>query len=78
ISLAVAAAGWVGETSPGDYAAFQFPPLPRHDQTLRALSNRSKHSPVYANGIQVSDEKDVDRIGRLIDQAKESVRDSTS
>lgn len=42
-------------------------------ETLRALSNRSKHSPVYANGIQVSDDKDTDRIGRLIDQAKESV-----
>lgn len=44
-------------------------------ETLRALSNRSKHSPVYANGIQVSDDKDTDRIGRLIDQAKESVRE---
>ncbi|WP_374385343.1 hypothetical protein, partial [Paracoccus yeei] len=32
ISLAVAAAGWVGVSSPGDYAAVQFPPLPRHDQ----------------------------------------------
>jgi transposase len=31
ISLAVAAAGWVGVSSPGDYAAFKFPPLPRHD-----------------------------------------------
>jgi hypothetical protein len=44
-------------------------------ETLRALSNRSKQSPVYANGIQVSDEKDTDRIGRLIDQAEESVRE---
>ena len=44
-------------------------------ETLRALSNRSKYSPVYANGIQVSDEKDTDRIGRLIDQAKESVKE---
>ncbi|WP_374385331.1 hypothetical protein, partial [Paracoccus yeei] len=31
ISLAVAAASWVGVSSPGDYAAVQFPPLPRHD-----------------------------------------------
>jgi Zn-finger nucleic acid-binding protein len=31
ISLAVAAAGWVGVGSPGDYAARQFLPLPRHD-----------------------------------------------
>ena len=31
ISLAVAAAGWVGVGSPGDYAAIQFLPLPRHD-----------------------------------------------
>ncbi|MEM5491845.1 cyclic GMP-AMP synthase DncV-like nucleotidyltransferase [Hoeflea sp. AS16] len=44
-------------------------------ETLRALSIRSKHSPVYANGIQVSDEKDIDRIGRLVDQAKESVKE---
>ncbi len=44
-------------------------------ETLRALSNRSKFSTVYANGIQVSDDKDIDRIGRLIDQAKESVKE---
>ncbi|MDW4496562.1 hypothetical protein R5H30_01105 [Sulfitobacter sp. D35] len=44
-------------------------------ETLRALSNRSKYSPVYANGIQVSDEKDIDRIARLIDQAKEAVKE---
>ena len=31
ISLAVAAAGWVGVSSPGDYAAIEFPPVPRHD-----------------------------------------------
>lgn len=31
ISLAVAAAGWVGVSSPGDYAAIKFPPVPRHD-----------------------------------------------
>lgn len=28
--MAVAAAGWVGFTSPGDYAAPEFPPHPRH------------------------------------------------
>lgn len=44
-------------------------------KTLWALSNRSKYSPVYANGIQVSDEKDRDRIGRLIDQANASVKE---
>jgi hypothetical protein len=32
ISLAVGAAGWVGFRSPGDYAALQFPPTPRHDR----------------------------------------------
>jgi hypothetical protein len=32
ISLAVAAAGWVGVSSPGDYAAFKFPPTSRHDR----------------------------------------------
>lgn len=42
-------------------------------ETLRALSNRSQYSPVYANGFQVSDDKDVDRIQRLIDEAKVSV-----
>lgn len=42
-------------------------------ETLRALSNRSKYSPVYANGWQVSDDKDVDRIQRLIDEAKAAV-----
>lgn len=42
-------------------------------ETLRALSRRSKYEPVYADGVQVSDEKDIDRIGRLIDQAKSSV-----
>ncbi|WP_417427220.1 cyclic GMP-AMP synthase DncV-like nucleotidyltransferase [Hoeflea sp.] len=44
-------------------------------ETLRALSKRSKYSPVYANGIQVSDDNDIDRIGRLIDQAKETVKE---
>jgi hypothetical protein len=42
-------------------------------ETLRAISYRSKYSPVYANGVQVSDEKDTDRIGRLIEEAKASV-----
>jgi hypothetical protein len=31
ISLAVSVAGYRGECSPGDYAAFKFPPPPRHD-----------------------------------------------
>lgn len=44
-------------------------------ETLRRLAQRSKYSPVYANGIQVSDEKDIDRIGRLIDQAVSSLED---
>jgi Cyclic GMP-AMP synthase DncV-like, nucleotidyltransferase domain len=44
-------------------------------ETLRAISNRSKHSSVYANGVQVSDEKDVDRIARLIEEASASVRE---
>ncbi|MDF3907609.1 cyclic GMP-AMP synthase DncV-like nucleotidyltransferase [Paracoccus sp. AS002] len=42
-------------------------------ETLRGLSNRSKYSPVLANGCQVSDDKDVDRIQRLIDEAKAAV-----
>ncbi|MES1934139.1 hypothetical protein T35B1_16101 [Salinisphaera shabanensis T35B1] len=44
-------------------------------ETLRILSNRSKYAPVYADGIEVSDDKDADRIERLIRQAKESVRE---
>ena len=44
-------------------------------ETLRSLSLRSKYTPVYANGVQVSDDKDTDRIGRLIDQAKDSVKE---
>ena len=44
-------------------------------ETLRAISFRSKHAPVYANGVQVSDDKDTDRIGRLIDEAKASVEE---
>lgn len=42
-------------------------------ETLRAISNRSKYSPVFANGIQISDNKDLDRIGRLIDSANDAV-----
>nr|WP_306263981.1 hypothetical protein [Pararhizobium sp. IMCC3301] len=44
-------------------------------QTLRAIANRSKHDAVYANGIQVSDEKDIDRAGRLITEAAASVNE---
>ena len=44
-------------------------------ETLRTISYRSKHTPVYANGQQVSDDKDTDRIQRLIDQAKASVEE---
>ncbi|MEO3480554.1 hypothetical protein AAFO90_23215, partial [Phaeobacter sp. CAU 1743] len=39
ISLAVAAAGWVGGCSPGDYAAFKFPPTPRHDRASNLRSH---------------------------------------
>ncbi|MBX2830401.1 MAG: hypothetical protein KTR23_04355 [Rhodospirillales bacterium] len=53
------------------------PHLKRDDkafrETLRNISNRSKNTPVYANGVQVSDAKDVDRIERLISQAKDAV-----
>ena len=38
-------------------------------ETLRALSYRWKHSPVIANGCQISDDKDPDRIERAIDEA---------
>nr|WP_237168693.1 H-NS histone family protein [Paracoccus shandongensis] len=37
--MAVAAAGWVGVGSPGDYAARQFLPLPRHDQSAAAIKS---------------------------------------
>lgn len=42
-------------------------------ETLRIISQRSKYSPVFANGKQISDAKDVDRIQRLIDSAKDAV-----
>lgn len=42
-------------------------------ETLRVLSLRSKYSPVFANGTQISDDKDTDRIQRLIDSAKDAV-----
>ncbi|MCP3055057.1 cyclic GMP-AMP synthase DncV-like nucleotidyltransferase [Aurantimonas marianensis] len=44
-------------------------------ETLRAISCRSKYSPVYANGVQVSDDKDIDRIDRLIVEAKTSLEE---
>lgn len=44
-------------------------------ETLRKISYRSKDSPVFANGVEVSDGKDTDRIERLIEQAKISVED---
>jgi hypothetical protein len=44
-------------------------------ETLRALSYRWKHTPVFANGVLVSDDKDIDRIGRLIEQAETSVKE---
>ena len=42
-------------------------------ETLQIIAGRSEHSPVYANGIQISDAKDVDRIKRLIDEAAVAV-----
>lgn len=42
-------------------------------ETLRMISSRSKYSPVFANGTQISDDKDADRIQRLIDSAKDAV-----
>lgn len=55
------------------------PVLDRDDEafreTLRSISYRSKYSPVYANGVQVSDDKDAERIGRLIEQAKAAVEE---
>lgn len=42
-------------------------------ETLKALKNRSEHLPVYANGVEVSDAKDVDRIKRLRDAASDAV-----
>ena len=44
-------------------------------ETLRNVSQRSKHAPVFANGVQVSDDKDTDRIGRLIEAAKLALKD---
>ena len=44
-------------------------------ETLRSIAHRSKHAPVFANGIEVSDAKDIERIGRLIEQAKDALED---
>ena len=43
-------------------------------ETLRNISYRSKYRPVYANGVQISDEKDTDRIARLIETAEKFCR----
>lgn len=42
-------------------------------KTLKAISTRSELLPVFANGVQVSGEKDKDRLRRLKDAAKEAV-----
>lgn len=41
--------------------------------TLRALSNRFEHAPVMANGTEVSDASDVERIRRLSDACEDAV-----
>ena len=43
--------------------------------TLQRISCRSKYSPVYANGVNISDHKDTERIGRLIETAKKIVKE---
>ena len=52
ISLAVAAAGWVGVSSPGDYAAVQFPPLPRHDRVKWLLGDRGYDADWFREALQ--------------------------
>ena len=42
-------------------------------ETLRSISYRHPEQPVIANGQQISDEKDVKRIERLVAQAKKAV-----
>lgn len=42
-------------------------------QTLVALSRRSEQLPVWANGVVVSGDRDVDRVRRLADVAKDAV-----
>lgn len=42
-------------------------------ETLKRLSRRSEYQTVIANGIEVSDQKDIDRLARLIDVAGEAV-----
>jgi hypothetical protein len=44
-------------------------------ESLRVIARRSKYLPVFANGVQVSDNKDTDRIGRLIEQAQASLEE---
>ena len=57
------------------YAAFTGRDDEAFRETLRTLSYRSKYSPVFANGVQISDDKDTDRVGRLIEEAKEAVKE---
>lgn len=51
-----------------------YQPVPDRDDealywTLHTLRQRSQYLPVMANGVQVSDERDIDRIGRLVEEA---------
>ncbi len=42
-------------------------------KTLQNISCRDEYSPVYANGVDISDDKDTARIRRLIETAEDSV-----
>lgn len=42
-------------------------------KTFRVLSTRSEYSPVFANGVMVSDDKDIDRIRRMVEEANSAV-----
>lgn len=53
-------------------------PVPDRDDealywTLNTLSKRLDSLPVMANGVQVSEERDIDRIARLVEEAKAAI-----
>jgi len=56
ISLAVAAAGWVGSVSPGDYANFKFPPPSRHDPIThyKSLADIERGFRVLKSDIEIA------------------------
>lgn len=56
IEAVAGACGWVGGCSPGDYAAFKFPPTPRHDhyRAIQTLLNAGGFEAGTPDGVWVN------------------------